>query len=69
MERLRELGLFRLKERQLKGNLAAFCNDLMEEHREQRAKFFSEVYRRRMIGNRRSWNTRNSHSRRKSVSS
>lgn len=54
MERLRELDLFCLKERQLKGNLIALCNDLMGEHREDGAKFFSEVCRRRVRGNRHS---------------
>lgn len=54
VERLRELGSFCLKERQLKGNLTDLFNDLMEEHRQHRAKFFSEFCR-RMRGYRYSW--------------
>lgn len=43
VERLRELGSLCLKERQFKGNLTDLFNDLMEEHRQDRVKFFSRV--------------------------
>lgn len=59
MEKL-ELDLFCYKERQLERNLIALWNNLMGNYRVDRAKFF--FCKRKMKGNRYSWNTRNTHS-------
>lgn len=48
-------------ERELMGNLIALCNCFMGKHKEDRAKFFFEMSRRRTRGNKHSWNS-NSHS-------
>lgn len=53
-------------ERGLMGNIIALCNCLMWKHREDRGKFFFEMSRRRMKGNKHSWNSTNSHSIKKS---
>lgn len=50
-ERLKDLGLLSLENRKLNGDIIFFFISLLGDHREDRAKLFSEVHSNRVRGN------------------